>query len=582
VAIRGLEGGALPAGIAISPSADRSRLSVTVTDAAEPVDVTLQYQVADATNDVDRMMWGTVTLSVQDAPDPVTAVRVTEFGDRLLRLGWSPGLFNNSPITEYKVTVTDTGGVVLSTTSCTITVGCTVTTPGNGPDYAVRIAVVAVNAIGDSEPAQLPGAIWSDVIPPPPVGVTSTPLDHGLRVVWRKPATTAGTPIDSYVVTVAGQSVTVTVPAGDAAGTEYSRQITSSGIANGTAVAFSVSARNRAPNSLATWNEAGGSGTPAGPPLVVASPTASASTTDGTTASVGWADVFTPNGKAISTYYVVRHNGSAPNCTVSGVESGSPVVSPPNGPNVQTLPSSTTSATFTGLSPNTSYNFTVYAYNGQGCTASATVSATPRAAPGIVTDINYAGPLPSGQGTWDYRLNSVTITSGSNDVDGFQYRLSGGTTAGSEYSGTPGLGFLTADGTQYGNVVSVQVKACKQYPEARLCSADWSSPFELGRPVSVQLTGLQAIEVSAPELIPPTPGMGYWAWTGQPAVAAGGAPGYDTVTISCGGEAVPAGVQQCDVVGGGLTGNQYADLVVVVTANGQSYTRTYNWADTPH
>ena len=47
--------------------------------------------------------------------------------------------------------------------------------------------MVAVNAIGDSEPAQLPGTIWSDVIPPPPVGVTSTPLDHGLRVVWRKP-----------------------------------------------------------------------------------------------------------------------------------------------------------------------------------------------------------------------------------------------------------------------------------------------------------------------------------------------------------------------------------------------------------
>ena len=41
-------------------------------ETAEPVDVTLQYQVADATGDPDRMMWGTVTLSVQDVPDPVT------------------------------------------------------------------------------------------------------------------------------------------------------------------------------------------------------------------------------------------------------------------------------------------------------------------------------------------------------------------------------------------------------------------------------------------------------------------------------------------------------------------------------
>lgn len=581
VSIRGLEGGALPAGIAISPSADRSRLSVTVSDSAEPVDVTLQYQVADATGDPDRMMWGTVSLSVQDVPDPVTAVRVTEFGDRMLRLGWSPGLFNNSPITEYRVALSDAGGATLSTTSCTITVGCTVSTPGNGPDYAVRISIVAVNAIGESEPAQLPGTIWSDVIPPPPVGVTSTPLDHGLRVVWRKPVTTAGTPIDSYVVSVAGQSVTVTVSSDDAAGTEYSRSITGSAIANGTAVAYSVSARNKAPNSLATWNEAGGSGTPAGPPVVTASPTASASTTDGTTASVAWAGVFAPNGKAISSYYVARHNGNAPNCTVSGVESGSPVVSPPNGPNVQTLPSSATSTTFAGLSPNTSYNFTVYAYNGQGCTASATITATPRAAPGTVSGINYTGPMPSGEGTWDFRLNSVTITSGSTDVDGFQYRLAGGTTAGSEYAGTPGVGFLTAEGTQYGNVVTVQVKACKQYPEVRLCSPDWSSPFPLGRPVSIQLAGLQAVQVTAPELLPPTPGTGYWTWTGQPVPAAGGDPGYDSVSITCGPDDDPA-TPQCEVVGGGLLGDQYADLVVVVTSDGQSYTRTYNWADTPH
>src|SRR5690606_6439939 len=144
-----------------------------------------------------------------------------------------------------------------------------------------------------------------------------------------------------------------------------------------------------------------------------------------------------------------------------------------------------TSATFAGLSPNTSYNFTVYAYNGQGCTASATVTATPRAAPGVVDGINVAGPLPSGQGTWDFRLNAVTISSGSADVDGFQYRLAGGTTAGTEYSGTPGEGFLTADGTQYGNLLTVQVKACKQYPEVRLCSPDWSSPFPLGRAVSI-------------------------------------------------------------------------------------------------
>jgi hypothetical protein len=100
--------------------------------------------------------------------------------------------------------------------------------------------------------------------------------------------------------------------------------------------------------------------------------------------------------------------------------------------------------------------------------------------------------------------------------------------------------------------------------------------------VSVQLVGLRAVEVSPPQLLPPAPGTGYWVWTGAPVQAAGGAPGYDAVSITCGVDDDPATTTQCEVVGGGLLGDQYADLVVGVTANGQSYTRTYNWADTPH
>lgn len=581
VSIRGLDGGALPAGVTISPSADRSKLTVSVSDKADPVDVTLQYQVADATGDTERMVWGIVTISVQDVPDPVAALRVTEFGDRMLRLGWSPGPFNNSPITEYRVTLTDAaGGGTLSTTSCTITVGCTVSTPGNGPDNAVRIAVVAVNAIGTSVPAQLAGTIWSDVIPPPPTGITATPLDRGLRVVWRKPASSAGTPIDSYVVTVGGQPVTVSVPSDDPAGTEYAKNITSTSIVNGSAVAYSVSARNKAPNSLATWNEAGGTGTPAGAPTLTASPTASASTTDGTTASVSWAGSFGTNGKAITSYFVARHDGTAPSCTVTGVENGVPVLSPPTGPNVQSLSGSATSATFSGLSANTTYTFTVYAYNGQGCTSSGSVTATPRAAPGNVVGVGLTGPLANGAGAWDYRLLGFNIPSGSSDVDGYQYRLGGGSTDGSEYSGVLGAGFLTAGGTQYGNTVTLQVKACKQYPEVRLCSPDWSTPTTIGTPVKIDLTGLQAVE-TVPPLTALSPGQGSWIWTGGPGLVSGGV-GYDAVSYNCGGSDLPDTTRQCDVVGGGVLGNDYPSLTVSVTANGNIYTRSYNWADTPH
>lgn len=577
VAIRGLDGADLPAGVGISPSADRSRLTVTVSDTAEPVDVTLQYQVADATGDSERYTWGLVTISVQDVPDPVSNLRVVEFGDRLLRLSWAPGVSNNAPITEYRVTATDAAGGSSSTTSCALTAGCTISTPGNGPENALRIAVVAVNAIGESDSTQLPGTIWSDVIPPPPAAVAATPVDHGLRVVWQKPPSGAGTPIDSYVVTVAGQSVTVSVSAGDAVGTEYSRIVANPSIPNGSAAAFTVSARNKAPNSLATWNEAGGTATPAGAPILTASPSASASTTDGTTATVTWPGAFTSNGRVITDYYVARHEGAAPACTVTGVETGSPSFTPPSGSGVQAV-GTATSATFGGLAPDQSYSFTVYAYNGQGCTASGTVTATPRAQPGTVLSATIAPPAARDGGYWDFRLTDVTTTGGS-VPDSFIYRLSGGTTDATASGAVPFGSYLTSGSTHYGNDVSVELKACRQY-EALLCSADWSAPIHLGRPVSIQLAGLQAIE-TVPPLTGLSPGEGYWTWTDAPRVAADGGPGYDSVSITCGSDDVPD-TPQCEVVGGGLLGNSYPDLVVSVTADGVTYTRTYNWASTPH
>jgi len=113
-----------------------------------------------------------------------------------------------------------------------------------------------------------------------------------------------------------------------------------------------------------------------------------------------------------------------------------------------------------------------------------------------------------------------------------------------------------------------------------LCSANWSAPIHLGRPVSIQLTGLQAIE-TVPPLTGLAPGEGYWTWTSAPVVASAGVPGYDAVTLGCGGSDDP-GTPQCEVVGGGVLGNDYPDLVVTVNANGTTYTRTYNWASTPH
>src|SRR5690606_33325455 len=79
--VRGIDTASLPAGVVITPSEDLGSLSVTVSADAQAQDVNLQYQVADATRDPDRYVWGTVKLQIQDVPDPVTGVRVSSFAN---------------------------------------------------------------------------------------------------------------------------------------------------------------------------------------------------------------------------------------------------------------------------------------------------------------------------------------------------------------------------------------------------------------------------------------------------------------------------------------------------------------------
>jgi hypothetical protein len=566
VDIRGLDGASLPDGVSVVPSADRSRLTVTVSPSAVPADTSLQYQVADATSDPDRYVWGTVTISVQDVPDAVSGVAVTEFGDQLLKLSWTPGSFNNSPIDRYEVTMTSVkGDDVISVTSCTTSVNCALTTPGNGPGHAVRLSVVAINGIGPSAATSLSGTIWSDIIPPPPTNLDYTPLDQGLRVTWKKPADAGGSAIEQYVVTVGDAQKVLDVNPGDPVGTFYSANLTSASIANGSAVGYSVSARNSAPNSLATWNQATGVGVPAGPPeLIGPAVSASASLTDGSTASASWGNVFGPNGAPIVKFFVlIKSGGGEPKCTVSGVENGSPSVVPPGGS--QYLDGGTTSTGFGGLSANQTYTIWVFAYNGQGCTAAPPVQVTPRVAPGQVTDID-APIVENGDGGefYDARLGSYVIASGSTDADLFIYRFTSGA-EGSESDILPLGSFLTAGGTQYGNPVTVQVKACRAYPEGTVCSAAWSPDFGLGVPVHNATPGGLVFDAALLS--------GAWSWTSAPAAAS-----YESVSYRCDSGSDEAGwITPMPATGECEAGPSAKDLQVRIVANGgTTYVRSYS------
>ncbi|MET0726533.1 MAG: Ig-like domain-containing protein, partial [Leifsonia sp.] len=261
VNVRGLETGSLPAGVSIVPNSDRSSLSVTVSGSAAPVDTNLQYQVADATGDPDRYAWGTVRISVQDRPDPVIGLRVTGYADRSLTVAFDAAAFNNSPIVGYDVSlIAAATGAVVQTVSCVATT-CTVPTAGNGEANAVRVQVVAKNGIGSSDPAVTATPVWSDVVPGAPTGLLAAPLDGALAVSWDEVVVPGGTPVSSYVVNVAGVDTVASAdcPAGRCAATI-------GGLANGSVVNFTVSARNGAYPALTAWTSTGGTGTPFGAP----------------------------------------------------------------------------------------------------------------------------------------------------------------------------------------------------------------------------------------------------------------------------------------------------------------------------
>jgi hypothetical protein len=559
IGIRGLDGGSLPAGVSVTPSSDDSVLQVSVGASAAPSSVSLQYEVADATNDPSRYVWGDVTISIEDRPDPVTNVYVTSFADRELTVQWNPGSSNNSAITGYIVIMSDpTSGNVISSIPCAGSI-CDVTTPGNGPGNSVHLAVEAKNGIGLSDPANDPTTIWSDVIPGPPTNLNATPLDHGLDITWSAPVSNGGSAVTSYVISVDGTSP-VTVD-----GSTFEAKVTDAGgIANGSAVNYSVSAHNSAFAALTSWNSESGVGFPAGPPLYIVGspPTATTVGDDGTTVSLSWGGAFDDNGASITDYRAAAFSAgdTAPTCSDS------------SGNDVGTA----TSTTFGGLTPNNKYDFIVFATNAMGCTASDIVALTQHSTPGTVTGVNATGPITNGTNLWDFRLDSVATDTGV-ATNQFEYRLSGGSVDGSTYGPLAYSSFIeTSNNSQYGNDISILVKACEQYSDSTVCSDNWSSPFELGVPVdNSDLPGLSFSHDPFNLLGPAVNGT--WTWSsGLPMDS------YDTISYNCGDgwqTLDPDNPGSCTTTETSDISQDFPPLRIAIGVNGQHFVRTYDWSD---
>ena len=200
-----------------------------------------------------RLLWeerGADWPTCGDAPSAPTNVEASP-GNAQATVSWTaPSSDGGSAITSYTVTsdpgeqtcVVDSGDPLPTT--------CTVTGLTNGTAYT--FTVTATNAVGTSAPSTASASVTPVSAPaaeanPPgaPTNVLVTPGDAQVSVSWTAPASNGGAAITTYKVTANPGGATCEVTAGDPLPTTC----TVTGLTNGVAYTFTVTATNSAGTS---------------------------------------------------------------------------------------------------------------------------------------------------------------------------------------------------------------------------------------------------------------------------------------------------------------------------------------------
>ena len=307
-----------------------------------------------ATNARGNGAYSTTSAAVAPAnpgntvPGTPSGVVGTSNQNTLVPVSWvAPTSNGGSAITGYTVT-SSPGGLICSAA----TTFCTVTGLTNGTAYTFTVR--ATNVRGNGTASAASAAATPSTVPGAPTTVTGTSNTNGSSAVsWTAPASNGGATISAYTV--------ISSPGGFQC-TSATSPCTVTGLTNGTAYTFTVTATNASGTGAAS--AASAAATPAGPP---SAPSGVAGTSYANTSSVvSWAAPASNGGAAITGYTVTSSPGSFI-CTTTGA----------------------TFCTVGGLTNGTAYTFTVKATNGSGTGAAsgASASATPATVPGAPTTV---------------------------------------------------------------------------------------------------------------------------------------------------------------------------------------------------
>ncbi len=312
--------------------------------------------------------------SVTPATVPgVPVIGTATGGDASATVTWTAPASNGSPITNYAIT-TYVGGTSGTTVTVGNVTGDTVTGLTNGTAYTFTVS--AINAVGEGLPSSNSNSVTPATVPGVPVIGTATGGDASATVTWTAPASNGGAAVTGYLIsTYVGGTAEIATTVGNVTSD------TVTGLTNGTAYTFTVSAINAVGEGLPSSNS--NSVTPATVPGV---PVIGTATGGDASATVTWTAPASNGGSAVTGY------------TVTAADSTTPA----NGGQACTWTTGPLTCSVTGLTNGDSYTFTVTATNGVGIGASsvASNSVTPATVPGVPVIGTATGGDASATVTW--------------------------------------------------------------------------------------------------------------------------------------------------------------------------------------